>query len=217
MQKLIAVLLFVLAVSVANAESQVKIENGELLASPSQWSATGVKVTPEAQKYPAEVRKTFNNPGELVVTQNKIVGAVVDLFHVRIDAINKSSVRYDAQRAVIDVVAGNEVERTEVFFSPFPFFWLVSVVAFLIFTSKGKNVVVAVFAGAIAFVAPICITALAAALSFVGVAITALAAILAILVATAPCNFKENTRKRASTAFYLFMVLLAGAMYYPLF
>lgn len=213
MQKLgIALLLFILAVSVANAKSQVKIENGELLVSPSKWSATGVKVTPEAQKYPLSVEEAFNNPGKLVVTHTKFVYTVTGLFHLKEDTISKFGVRYDTQRAVIDVMASSEVVRGRMLISPLPFFWMVTIVAFLVsITTKKGNSVAAI---TIAFITAFLTTTFAGAFSFVATAITALAATSMILLVVL---FGEEMRKRVNIAFYVLMILSAGTMYYPLF
>jgi hypothetical protein len=220
MQKLIVLLsLLTLAVGVANAESEIKIENGELLVSPSRWNAIGVKVTPEAQRYPLSVKEAFNNPGKLVIAQTESSGAVVDLFHFRLDLINKSGVRYDAQRAVVDVVAVNEEARTEVIFSPLAIFWMISIVAFFTFTIKGNTAsMLTAFFAASAIAAFSGVAALFGVGFPIAVLVSATFAIVAALSVLLISSCKEKLKqKRFSTAFYVMMILSAGITYYPLF
>ena len=114
MRKLIILLflLLFLVVPVAQAD-QYKVEGGKVLSAPSVWKDTGVKVTPEAEKYPdASIRalgsgKPVEVAKKTVVTESKMV----DLFHHKLNTtVSHLSVVYHAEKGMIDTMSEEVVE-----------------------------------------------------------------------------------------------------------
>lgn len=212
-------LLFLFVFGVAYAGNEVKIENGEILVSPSVWTATGVRVTGEAQKYPSAVSEVFRNPGKTIVVEKKMSYAIVDLFHYRKDTTATLGVRYDATEAIVDVQPMENILETGVLFFPYLIFWLIAMVA--VYVSGRVNIciplfAVAAFAAAVAAAlaaATVAATVAVAAAAFVATAVAAFVALAAALVVEGD----KRVYKVSSTVFYVLMVLLAGLVYSPLF
>lgn len=210
MKNLFVVLAF-LVFGGAHAESRLKIEGGELLSSAINWSATGVKVSPEAQKYPEAMEQAFRNPGKVVSVHEEKSVTVVDLFHFRRDTVMTLDVKYDVQKSSIDVSTGKEVVGTEIKFLFFPFFWLVAMIsALLLFSLKKEN-------GAIVF--------FFAGVSIVGSAFSVPDPLFAVFVLgalcfaamVAPSEKSGKPKKPFVVLFFGMMLLTAGLVYYPLF
>lgn len=222
MKNFVGLSFFLLFFGVAHAEGQLKIEKGELMIVFLEWLPTGVRVTPEAQKYPEAVEQVFRDPGKVVVVEKKTSHVMVDWFHYREDTTAKLSVRYDAHapEAVIFVSErDDEILETKIRFSPYLLFWLVSVGAFFVSgrTREGTKAIFAitVFAATIcaafaAFTAAVFASAASTILAF------AVAVFAAIAAATTVDDRVAKLYKIYSSVFYGLMILSAGLMYYPL-
>ena len=211
---------------VAYAGSEVKIEGGKILVSPSVWTATGVKVSKEAEKYPNAVLEAFRSPGKVITVEKKVSHTVVGLFHYREDITATLGVRYDAAKAVVDVERMDKtVERVGHSFLLYPIFWLIAVVAFSVFVfgkrkkGTGATAAVAATVAALAFVTVFNInttTTATFAIAFgVGFA-TFFAASVAAFAAHGGMNGGMKA-KVYGMCFYIPMILSAGMLYYPLF
>ncbi|MEK7134509.1 MAG: hypothetical protein AAB819_02185 [Patescibacteria group bacterium] len=208
--KTLASVLFLLVFGVAYAGSDVKIEGGEILVSPSVWTKTGVKITSEAQMYPKAVLEAFQNPGKVITVEEKISLTVVDLFHYRKETTATRGVRYSAIEAMVDVERMDMRVGGEDSFFVYPIFWLIAVAAFFVSgnLNKGIGIVFAVSAAAAAAVSA------AAATTVSAVAIGAVAAIAAAAIAAID---DMELSKVFSIFFYMLMIVSAGLVYLPLF
>ncbi len=226
MRKLIGLLsvLFVLCTGAAHAY-QFKIQDGRVKTSVAHWLDSGVAVTPEAQKYPAEAELAFREPGKIVVAQQEVVNEVTDVFHYRQDTIRRLGVKYYTQGKplpLIDVVTGSEIVGTKLRIFPFPIFWLVSIGAFLIFI-RTKDVVVDTVAAALMVSVSVVAAGIVAAVllaSGVVAAFAALGAALVVAIASPDILGDKNSgrkRKVLSIMFFGLIALSAGLVYYPLF
>ena len=208
--KTLASVLFLLVFGVAYAGSDVKIEGGEILVSPSVWTKTGVKITSEAQMYPKAVLEAFQNPGKVITVEEKISLTVVDLFHYRKETTATRGVRYSAIEAMVDVERMDMRVGGEDSFFVYPIFWLIAVAAFFVSgnLNKGIGIVFAVAVGAAAAVSA------AAATTVSAVAIGAVAAIAAAAIAAID---DMELSKVFSIFFYMLMIVSAWLVYLPLF
>ena len=143
--KTLASVLFLLVFGVAYAGSDVKIEGGEILVSPSVWTKTGVKITSEAQMYPKAVLEAFQNPGKVITVEEKISLTGVDLFHYRKETTATRGVRYSAIEAMVDVERMDMRVGGEDSFFVYPIFWLIAVAAFFVFRNMHQDDVVGAF------------------------------------------------------------------------
>ncbi|MDO8604718.1 MAG: hypothetical protein Q7K40_05000 [bacterium] len=211
--KALIVLLLLVVSGVAQADTQLKIENGELLTAFTEWRATGVKVTPEAQKYSQFAEEAFLNPGKGVVVEQGVRVTPADLFHYRVDKVNTKSVRYDDQKAEIDVVLDSKVTKTEERFSPFFIFWIIAVVAFFVATRmKAPNPNLPVLSFCAVILAMVMVVFTSAIGSTIPLAFAAIGS-LALVVPT--LNGKQAT-KSIRAPFYILMFFAVGVVYYPL-
>ena len=83
-------LLVLFAATNVGAADRVEVFNGSLrVAQPAgQWQQTDVVVTPEAQKYPAQWKQAFKNPGTIVPVKTSVTpGAMIDMVHQQKDAV----------------------------------------------------------------------------------------------------------------------------------
>ena len=207
--KTLASVLFLLVFGVAYAGSDVKIEGGEILVSPSVWTKTGVKITSEAQMYPKAVLEAFQNPGKVITVEEKISLTVVDLFHYRKETTATRGVRYSAIEAMVDVERMDMRVGGEDSFFVYPIFWLIAVAAFFVSGNLNKGIGI-VFAAAAAVAAAAAASATAATTA-IAVAIGAVAAIAAAAIDDMELS------KVFSIFFYMLMIVSAGLVYLPLF
>lgn len=208
--------------AVAGAAEFRITKNGELLVA-RRWVPTGVEVTSEARKYPAEVEQAFLAPGKVVsvLEQEKIEMKITDAFHYRRDTVRRVGVKYDVKMATIGIVTDNEIVRTEPHFFPFLIFLVVSVsiMAYALFVvTRQSATLVEFFALYIALALASFVTAVTAALALFAAAAAALAAALAgVLSITAAVGADKKKFKVTSAVFFGLMALSAGLVYYPLF
>ena len=215
MKTVASVLCLLVFAVLAHAGTEMRIESGEILVSPSVWTAVGVKVSKEAQMYPDAVSEAFRSPGKTIPVQEKASVAVVDLFHYRKDITTTLGVRYDTTEAVVDVQRMDERLEAEDLFFPYLIFWLISVVAFFVFRNMHQDDVVGAFevAFSIAFAAGV-FAAMAAVAPASGVG--AIDALVAAFLLPASSS-DDMISKVSSILFYMLMIVSAGAVYSPLF
>ncbi|MHB8913715.1 MAG: hypothetical protein ACYC4I_01760 [Minisyncoccota bacterium] len=223
MRKLIGLLaiLIVLGAGAAHAY-QFKIQDGRVKTSVAHWLDSGVAVTPEAQKHPAEAELAFREPGKIVVAQQEVVNEVADVFHYRQDTIRRLGVKYYTQEKLIDVVTGSEIMGTTRRIFPVPILLLVSIGTFLIFI-RTKDVAVDTVAAALTVSVSVVAAGIVAAgllTSGVVAAFAALGAALVVAIAIPDILGDKNSgrkRKVLSIMFFGLIALSAGLVYYPLF
>ena len=215
--KTLASVLFLLVFGVAYAGSDVKIEGGEILVSPSVWTKTGVKITSEAQMYPKAVLEAFQNPGKVITVEEKISLTVVDLFHYRKETTATRGVRYSAIEAMVDVERMDMRVGGEDSFFVYPIFWLIAVAAFFVSGNLNKGIGI-VFAVAVAVgAAAVRAAAAASAAAATTVSAVAIGAVAAIAAAAIAAIDDMELSKVFSIFFYMLMIVSAGLVYLPLF
>lgn len=229
-------LILVLFVCVVNAEEQFRIENGQLYVSSVKVAccATGVKVTPAAQKYPNQAVEAYRLPGKTISVEWGTNTKVISLFHLRKEVVQKVGVRYDSTASVVDVTTEPVViESKEIFFS-FLILWLISVGGMLVsnfFLIKRYDSALAVFgfpivslltvlAAPVLFavrvpVSSICLGSIILASATAGTAIIA-SGVNAVAIAA---EYGDMMRWyiRNSSVYYMAMLVMAGSVYSPLF
>ncbi len=222
----VLLLVSLLSFGVVHAE-QMKVENGVLTVAPDTvWFATGVKVTPEAQKYPDAVEKAYHT-GKIVSVQNKHVYTVVSVFRFRRDTINTLGVQYDVQKAVVDTVVTKEVVTTEVRFNPFLLIWGAFLFWFLLSGKLETPSLLSSYAfWIIDFVLEFVLLASAVAFALFSLVLcfteTSLGSVVSFIAAASYLTHfliddDGKARKISKIVFYLSMFLLLGIEYTPLF
>jgi len=228
MRKLIILLflLLFLVVPVAQAD-QYKVEGGKVLSAPSVWKDTGVKVTPEAEKYPDASVRALGSGKPVEVAKKTVVteGKMVDLFHHKLNTtVSHLSVVYHAEKGTIDTMNEEIVTSSEAVFNPYLILWLMAVgVMFALGRTKNFNAtfisaavtidtIILAFGGAVV----IANVATAFVVFAATVAFTTTAVVLALLAILAILELNKKMYKLFSRIFYLLMAISAGFMYFPL-
>lgn len=222
MKAILAVML-VFAVGLVHA-GEIKIVNGEVMLVPSDLIATGVKVAPEAEKYPEAVREVFRDRGKEVAVQKKEEGRITGVSRYETQTVQTTGVLYDSVNNKIGVTTELKVLKApEEFQFWFPVGWLVGILAMALSSSlrgREKECFVASLMPAIAVIFAFITIMIALpypsnVFKFV-VASTVFIAVIAAIFATASSPFRNKMCILATRTYFIAMIVLAVAVYYPL-
>lgn len=224
--KAIIAVLFMLVAGFAHAE-EIKIVNGEVMLVPANLVATGVKVTPEAAKYPDAVAEVFADRGKEVAVEKGTKHHVTGLFHYEMQTIQTVGVKYEsASNTIVVVPEPKEVGIPKGYFFLFPVLWFAGIFMMVIpnvFAWRG-NYNLRTLNGTASIMSVSMSSFVAANVGFT-LAVSVAAIVLIIFSFLVNDSYKTvyvddpasiRSFRIASIVYYIAMVVLAIAVYYPL-
>ena len=176
-----------IAANIGAADRVEMNKNGLLRVAQSaeEWRQTGVTVTLEAQKYPAEWQRVFKNPDAIVPIETSIkFSAMRDLVHQQRDTVLELGIGMTKKdgKKVIDVVKGEgRVIQSETSYNSYIFLWTAAMLymtwaCWLIWRGKdgekdyatGIAIAAAIATFTLAFIASAIATFIAAIVAYIG-------------------------------------------------
>lgn len=207
---------------------EIKIVNGEVMLIPSNLVATGVKVAPEAEKYPMAVAEVFRDKTNEVAVKTKYEIHVINLFHYKEHVVQVVGVKYDVASNTIGVTTEPKVLNVSGdHFFWFPILWIMGILAMVasnVLLWRKKNIGAAGLVIAIVLSAVVSISGSIDFL-FTRSAVVFVTFLVALLTPVVVINFlvpyNDGSKLRydllfaSSVVYYASMVVLARMVYYP--